>query len=150
MRLRCQKSLLLLALFTLACHDATGPQTVNARFELQNIDGRPLPTPPAFTPGMTPTILSSVITLDQSGTASFTEHRTEWNGVDAVYQWTYTYKIVGDRIAFEAPPCPPNAICADPPTGRIFINRMTLEAGHINSTPILYNYFLIVLPELPH
>ena len=144
MRLRCQKSLLLLALFTLACHDATGPQTVNARFELQNIDGRPLPTPPACTPGMTPTIISSVITLDRSGTASFTEHRAEWNGVDTVYHWTQTYKIVGVQILFEAPPCPPDppVNCAEPPTGRIFVNLMSLQRGRINTTPILYNYFL--------
>lgn len=142
MRLRCQKSLLWLALFTLACHDATGPQTVNARFELNNIDGRALPTPIAFTPGTTATINSSAITLDQSGTASFTEQRTEWNGVAAVYHWTYTYKIVGNKIDFEAPPCPPNAICAAPPTGRIFLNRMTLEMGIIDSVPILFNYYI--------
>ena len=56
------------------------------------------------------------------------------NGVDAVYQWTYTYKIVGDRIAFDAPPSPPNALSPDPPTGPNIINRKTQQARPLKST----------------
>ena len=128
--------------FVISCRDSSGPATVSARFELNDIDGRALPTPPAFTPGLTPTILSSTITLDEAGNAAVTVHRTEWDGRDVTSTSDYTYKITGSRIEFASPPCPPNANCVIPPKGTLLFGRLSLEMGHVNSDPILYNYRL--------
>ena len=142
MRMRCKKAILLLAL-TIACRETNGPATANARFELSNIDGRQLPTYPAVTPGLTPTILSSTVTLYKDGTAAITEHRTEWNGADATSTLTYTYQIAGNQIAFEmSPPCPANALCVAPPKGTILGPLLSLEMGRINTYVIHYNYLL--------
>ena len=129
--------------FVISCRDSSGPPAITARFELNDIDGRALPTPPAFTPGLTPTILSSTITLDEAGYAVVTEHRTEFDGRDVTYTSHYTYKITGTHIEFElSPPCPPNAICAGAPKGTLFMGRLSLEMGYVNTDPILYNYRL--------
>jgi hypothetical protein len=129
--------------FVISCRDSSGPAIVSARFELNDIDGRALPTPPAFTPGLTPTILSSTITLDQARNADVTVHRTEWDGRDVTSTSHYTYKITGSRIEFDySPPCPPNALCVSPPKGTLFLGRLSLEMGYVNSDPILYNYRL--------
>ena len=140
------RSIFLLSLslaFVISCRDSSGPAIVSAQFELNDIDGRALPTPPAFTPGLTPTILSSTITLDQAGNAAVTVHRTEWDGRDVTSTNHYTYKITGSRIEFDySPPCPPNALCSGPPKGTLFLGRLSLEMGYVNSDPIFYNYRL--------
>src|SRR5204863_6181420 len=81
MRLISQKAFLLFVLSALACSDTGGPGAVRARFDLDNIDGRSLPTYPAATPGLTPTILSNTVILNDDGHAAIIEHRTQWNGV---------------------------------------------------------------------
>ena len=145
MRLR-SRNVFLLSLslgFIISCRDSSGPAAITARFELNDIDGRALPTPPAFTPGLTPTILSSTITLDDAGFAAITEHRTEWDGRDVTSTSTYKYKITGSHIEFDFPtPCPPNALCARLPRGTLFMGRLSLEMGYVNTDPILYNYRL--------
>jgi hypothetical protein len=143
MHLSSRKAFLFTLALVIACRDSTGPAVVLARFELTDIDGRALPTPPAFTPGLTPTILSSTVTLDEAGNATIIEHRTEWDGSDVTYTSHYTYKISGSQIEFDYfPPCPPNALCAAPPKGTFFLDRLSLEMGRINTDPILYNYRL--------
>jgi len=141
MRLPSRTVFLVSLAFVISCRDSSGPATVTARFELNDIDGRALPTPPAFTPGLTPTILASTITLDEAGIAAVTVHRTEWDGRDVTSTTNYTYKITGTQIEFDySPPCPPNALCARPPRGTLFMGRLSLEMGYVNSDPILYNY----------
>jgi len=143
MRLPSRTVFLVSLAFVISCRDSSGPAAVTARFELNDIDGRALPTPPAFTPGLTPTILSSTITLDEAGNAAVTVHRTEWDGRDVTSTTNYTYKITGSQIEFDfSPPCPPNALCARPPRGTLFMGRLSLEMGYVNSDPILYNYRL--------
>lgn len=143
MHLTSRKVVLLSLALVIACRESTGPAAVAAQFELTDIDGRPLPTPPAFTPGLTPTILSGTVALDATGNATIVEHRTEWNGVDAIYTSHYTYKITGSRIEFElSPPCPPNAICSGAPSGTFSLGRMSLIRGYVNTNPITYNYLL--------
>ena len=143
MRLISQKAFLLFVLSALACSDTGGPGAVRARFDLDNIDGRSLPTYPAATPGLTPTILSNTVVLNDDGHAAIIEHRTQWNGVDVTDTTTYTYTIAGNEIQFAfSPPCPPNALCIAPPRGTIFGPLLSLEMGHVNSYIIHYNYRL--------
>jgi len=114
---------------------------MSAAFALNDIDGRPLPTYIAATPGLTPTILSGSLSLAESGEAEMTEHRTEWNGVDATYTVNYAYEIRNNEIIFSMlQPCPSNANCVAPPKGTISLGRIALEIGRLDNRPILYNY----------
>lgn len=146
MRLIRWTSVAFLACIATACTDSTGPKTVAARFVLHDINGRLLPTYPAATPGLTPTILEGTVTLEASGRATVVEHRTEWNGVDATYTTPYTYTIENNVVEF-APlePCPPAAICAGPPSGTLSLafGRLSLNMGGAEF-PIIYNYDRVI------
>ena len=153
MRLRSQKVLILLGIFVFACRDTTGttgPETINAHFILENIDGRALPTRPSLEAGVSTTIVGGLVVFNESGEAGFSELRIDVDGTHSTYAWTYTYKIVDHKVTFTPPPCPANANCAAPPTGIVIGNRLMLEWGSVSVNPIVYNYSLIVQPELPH
>jgi hypothetical protein len=114
MRLSRQKVLLLVLVSGIACSDSTGPNTVSAFFKLQTIDGRALPTYIAATPGPTSTIISSSLTLDETGTAVVIEHRNEMLRGDVTDTATYTYQLNGAQIEIDLPvaclaigSCPP-------------------------------------------
>jgi len=143
MRLTRWNAFVLLSVSLAACHDSTGPRTVSAAFALNDIDGRPLPTYIAPTPGLTPTIVSGLLILDETGQAIMTENRIDWNGVDATYTANYAYEIRGEQVIFSLlQPCPPNANCVSPPKGTITIGGLALEIGRLDNQPILYNYRL--------
>jgi hypothetical protein len=142
MRLIRWTGLFSLACLVIACSDNTGPKTLEAQFVLHDIGGRLLPTYPAATPGLTPTILDGTIALEPSGDATIVEHRTEWNGVDATYSTPYRYQIRGNVVEFSRlEPCPPAAICAAPPQGRLSLvsKGMSVNMGG-TQFPIIYNY----------
>ena len=126
---------------TVACTSPSEPGSFTARFELNDINGRSLPTYPIATPGLTPTILSSTIVFDQSGVATITEHRTEFDGTDATSATNYAYHLSGNEMVFDfLGPCPANATCINALKGTLFANRLSLEIGRMDSTVILYNY----------
>ena len=145
MRLSRQKALLLALVSSIACHSTTDPATVSAFFVLKTINGRPLPTYLAATPGPTATIIYSALTLDNAGKAVMTEHRQDLLQGDATYTNTFDYRIQGDQIeigSFE--PCPINANCV--------ANRIgTISRGHLSLVinpafidgKIVYEYQLI-------
>jgi hypothetical protein len=141
MRLTRKKWFLFALASILACHDSTGPTTITAQFDLTDIDGRPVPTYPAATPGLTPTIISQIVTLNEDGTAVIFEHRTQWDGTDATFDSNYTYQISDGKIAFNFH-CPIDADCIAPPEGTIFGNRLSLVMGRLDNIPITYNYKL--------
>jgi hypothetical protein len=128
---------------TVACHDSTGPSTITAQFDLTDIDGRPVPTYPAPTPGLTPTIISEVVTLNTDGTAVIVEHLTEWDGTDATFETQYLYGISNGKITFRFKvSCPPGADCLSAPEGTIFGSRLSLVMGALDNVPIIYNFSL--------
>ena len=135
---------ILLALAIVGCSQSTEPAHLKGTYRLNDIDGRALPTPPAFTPGLTPMILSSVLTLQADGTATVSDHRIEWNGVDDVLTYSYTYTISGLDISFVVPPCPPDAICAWDSSvnfsGKIIGDNLSLIRWHVNEDPIVFHY----------
>ena len=142
MRLFRWTSLALLAFIAAACSDSTGPKTVGAQFILHDINGRLLPTPPANTPGLTPIIQRGVLLLNPSGKASVWEERTEFDGKVSDYTTVYNYEINGRTVTFSRlEPCPPAAICAEPPSATLSItsDRISVKMGEW-AGPILYNY----------
>jgi hypothetical protein len=143
MRLLCQRLLLLTALSISACRDSSGP-VESREFVLHDINGRPLPTYFAATPGLTPTIVSSSLVLNTAGRAVIAEHRIEWDGSEHDYTINYIYNIKGSTIVFEpATPCPPNALCAAPPKGSVTPFGLTLDWTPYDPGLIVYNYEIV-------
>ncbi len=135
MRLPRQQAFVLLLVGAIGCSDSVGPK-LSATFNLVDINGRAIPTFLAPTPGLTPTILFASVTLDKEGKALWLEERREFDGTQTSIRNTFDYRITLNR------PCPPNANCILPPKGTLFLGRLSLEMGHVNSTAILYNYRL--------
>jgi len=68
-------------------------------------------------------------------------------GGDVTYTTTYTYKITGDQIQFDfSPPCPPNALCVEPPKGTITESGLSL-ARYGAYSGIVYNFRLVFRPD---
>ena len=144
MRLSCQKAFVLALALTLGCHDSTAPLVLSAQFELENINGRQLPTYFFATPGLTATILSAGLTLDDGGKAVMTEHRQEFDGTETTYTNTFDYRIKDTKIEigrFE--PCPPNANCVGIRSGTIAGSTLTLLMQTTNLGPIIYTYRIV-------
>ena len=142
MRLSCQKLFPLLLVATIACRDATAPLTLPAQFNLENINGRPVPTFFSPTPGLTPTILSASLTLDNAGKAVMTEHRREFDGTETTITNTFDYRIKGNQIEIGSfQPCPPNANCIGTLKGTISGEALSLTVVAISiDGSIVYNY----------
>ena len=141
MRLTCQKVLLLVLASTLGC-DSTGPGT-GRLYTLDNINGRPLPTYLAATPGLTPTILDATLRLDDSGTAVITEHRRYFDGSEATITNTSTYTVSSNEIVIESFwPCPINAICLGKIRGELTDGMLSLAVAPLGGSDafIIYNY----------
>jgi hypothetical protein len=145
MHLSCKKALPVLFFSAIACHDSTGPVRLTAQFELANINGRPVPTYLSPTPGLTPTILSATLALDNSGKVVMTEHRMEWGGTETTTTNTLDYRINDNQIeigCFE--PLPPGAgtfVCSANYTGTISGNALSLVIVALSiDGSIIYNY----------
>ena len=145
MRLSCQKAFLLLLAATIGCRDTTAPLKLPAQFELVNINGRPVPTFFSPTPGLTPTILSASLTLDNAGMAVMTEHRREFDGTETTRTNTLVYRIKGNQIVISCfqPPAiasPIDLLCVSY-TGTISGETLGLIVvpGSIDSS-VIYNY----------
>jgi hypothetical protein len=103
MRLSRQKCLFPVLIASIACSSSTGPETVSAHFMLVAIDGRPLPTYIATTPGPSATIISSSLTLDKTGNAVVIEHRNEMLRGDVTDTTSYQYQLRGAKIDMARP-----------------------------------------------
>ncbi len=140
-----RRTALLLVVASIACTSNTEPRRINGSYSLQDIDGRSLPTPPALTPGLTPTINASTLTLDPSGNATLTDHQREWNGVEDTLVYNYNYTISGWKITLVGPPCPIGAFCVatiSPAriSGTIIGDNVAITRGQFDGTPIVYHY----------
>src|SRR5438105_5432384 len=124
MRLRFQNAFLILVFTSIACTGPSAPASITAQFVLTDVDGRTLPASSPPTVGMAgPTIVSGTMYLQLDGTAVIAEDRIEPDGTRVNLTTHYTYTINDSDITFSyAVPCPSNAICASPPTGKILDN----------------------------
>ena len=136
MRIVCQRSrfqhsnvLLLLAIAAIACTDPSELPSIQQSFYLTDINGQHLPyTRPATNGSPSATIVSGSLTLYNSGVAILEENQLNSAGGTTLVRSRLRYKITGAAIEFSLePPCPPNAICAAPPTGQILDNGIHAE-----------------------
>ena len=153
MKLGCQKLFLLAAVLSVACHDAAGPRITPAGcgdiaavavtpigcFTLTSINGRALPT--FFSPAPdAPTVLNGSLYLDGAGHATIREWRRDLTGNVVEYTTPYTYVITGNTVHFDYEhPCPPDAICAGPPTGVITGIHLILDFSG-GTGDLIYDY----------
>jgi len=140
MRLSCQKISLLVFASAIACHSSTGPGTISAHFVLQSINGRPLPTYLATTPGPSTTIFSSTLILDKAGNAVTTEHRDDMFVGERTYTSTTTYTIRGFQIEIRAEPCLAYPNCVGDRVGMILNDRLNLIINPRSDFQIIYEY----------
>ncbi len=149
MHLSRKKIFPLLFFSAIACHDSTGPVTLPAQFELENINGRPVPTYLSATPGNPPTILSSTLTFDNSRKVVMTEQRQEWNSTETTTTHTFDYRINGNQIqigCFDPPAIPgvgvADFVCIASYTGTISGKDLSLVVVPLPNGSIVYNYRL--------
>jgi hypothetical protein len=145
MRLSCQKAFIPVIVLTLACGDSTAPPSLApSAYSLETIGGRPLPAHIQASEGDTITVVASTLIFDGAGNATFTEHiryvHPNSPPGEATYTVGYKYHIergvIGNYLAFEySPLCPPNALCAEPPTGMIVGTQLILSFGNPTYRP---------------
>jgi hypothetical protein len=152
MHLPCQKAFVLIAVLTTACHETTSPLTEPGFYTLESFNNQPLPTFTYASGGDTTTLFSAILVLDGASNAMIATHSRQVDpGLpprDATDTVRYTYRVVGDSIAFDySPPCPPNALCVAPPYGKSTSTTLTLYSGFTGAYAV-YLYRLITLD--PH
>jgi hypothetical protein len=129
-----------------ACTDNLAPAAIAGAYGLHDINGRPVPTYEAATPGATRTINTASVGLDFGGTADLIQDITEFGGTRDTVTTRYTYRIKGHDLIFAfSPPCPPNASCISPPTGTITSSGdLELDMGN-SDLPIIYHFQRITI-----
>jgi hypothetical protein len=92
------------------------------RYALVVVGGRPLPFVLSEYDGYRYVLLADTLVLAADGRY---QRSTTVQAVEAGRDTTYghagsgRYALAGDRLTFPVPPCPPNALCAAPPTGML-------------------------------
>ena len=140
MRLPRQQAFALLLVAAIGCNDSIGPK-LPATFDLENINGRGLPTFYSPTPGLTPTILFASLTLDNNGKAFWLEGRRESDGTQTIINNTFDYKITFNQIEIGSfSPCAANANCMGTYKGTISNETLSLNVQATDAGAIVYNY----------
>ena len=140
MRLPRQQAFALLLVAAIGCNDSIGPK-LPATFDLENINGRGLPTFYSPTPGLTPTILFASLTLDNNGKAFWLEARRESDGTQTIINSTFDYKITFNQIEIGSfSPCAANANCMGTYKGTISNETLSLNVQATDAGAIVYNY----------
>ena len=140
MRLPRQQAFALLLVAAIGCSDSISPK-LPATFDLENINGRGLPTFYSPTPGLTPTILFASLTLDNNGKAFWLETRREFDGTQTSIRNTFDYRITLNQIAIGSfSPCAANANCMGTYKGTISNETLSLNVQATDAGAIVYNY----------
>ena len=150
MRLPCLTALLLIGALTTACNEATAPKEPGT-YSLETFNNQPLPAVVSAGGLDTISLLSATLFLDGAANATAI---TRWREVhpstpprDAIDTALFTYRVVGDSIAFYYK-CPYDALCALPPFGKTTSSTLTLYyGGSPGAGPV---YFYRLLTSDPH
>jgi hypothetical protein len=131
MRLSSLKALFLVATVTTGCHESTAaPPEPPVAYMLETVNNGPLPAAFIAAGGDTITVFSAALFLDDATHARVVAHTRKVSPPNPIRDATdttrYTYRIIGDSIAFEFP-CPPDAQCVASPTGTITSSTLTLH-----------------------
>ena len=120
-----------IALIAFGCSDGTAPPPSLAQYRLESINSQQVPTTVHARDGYTVTVIWSTLTLDITGRSELVE-RVRYTFPDTrtaeeTQTRRYSYQITGDDVSFDHyPPCPPNALCVAPPSGRFVGSTLIL------------------------
>jgi hypothetical protein len=154
MRQSCLKALLPVVALTMACHESVAPPKQPALFVLETFNNQPLPAIIGAGGGETTTLLFASLFLDGAASATIITHSHQVSlsspPRDAADTARYSYRIVGDSIAFTySTPCPINALCVMPPFGIVTSSTVTLfYGGSPSSRPIYFYRAIELMPAL--
>lgn len=114
----------------LSCDSGTAPvPSVSREYLLQTVAGEPLPVTIVHREGYETTVFWSILTLDTEGNAAIAEHIRSTSpdrpAIQRTYTSTYSYRIIGDSLAFNYP-CDDIAVCVAPPAGKVDGSTITL------------------------
>lgn len=113
---------------SLACSDATGPDSIPGQFLLESIDGRQLPAEIGPGLGGATVVYSGNLSLYADGTGSLQERTSGGIGGEQFFVRSLTYRREGYRIVIDAIDCPGLALCP-PIIGVLFNSTLRLDRG---------------------
>lgn len=150
MRLSCLRVLLLIGALTTACNEATAPKEPGT-YSLESFNNQPLPAVISAGGLDTAILVSATLFLDGAENATVIAHSREVHPStpprDAIDTTLFTYRVVGDSIAFYYR-CPYDALCTLPPFGKTTSSTLTLYyGGSPGAGPV---YFYRLLASDPH
>ena len=132
MQMRRWKYVLLIFALPLSCESSTAPApSVSGVYVLENIGGSAPPKVIYSAEGYSETVLWSILDFDPAGHVILVERlrRTSPNTppTELTQTMSYSYRVTDDGIVFElSEPCPPNALCMEPPTAAIVGSLLVL------------------------
>ena len=129
-----------------ACDSTALDPLTSDVYVLESVDGSPPPRVIHSNEGYSSTIVWSTLRLEEAtATAVLVErvHSTfpDAPATDATETRRYAYQVEGEDVLFSyRPPCPPNALCVAPPTGKLGPSTVTLSWGDFQPlrSPALY------------
>jgi hypothetical protein len=112
---------------------------------LETFNNRPLPIVLAAGARDTITLVGATLALDGTASAVVVVHSREVHpdlpARDVIDTTWYSYRILGDSIAFDySPKCPPDGLCAPPPYGKVTSSTVTLFEGVDPNSRYAYFY----------
>lgn len=120
----------LLFALLLACTEGTAPLSpLSGEYVLLSVAGEPLPVTIVQREGYETTVFWSILRLDAEGNAALVEHIRSTSpdrpAIERTSTSTYTYRVIGDSIAFQYQ-CDDIAVCVAPPGGKLDGSTLTL------------------------
>jgi hypothetical protein len=117
---------------------------------LESFNNRSLPTVIVAGPSDTITLVGATLALDGMASAVLVAHSREVHPQlprrDVIDTARYSYRIVGDSIAFDySPKCPLDGLCALPPYGIVTSSTVTLFDGLDPKSRYTYFYRMVAL-----
>ena len=144
MRLFCRLASLLFAATTIACSEPLTPSSVSGYYELESVNGQPLPVIIGPIPEETITVLEGSVTLTSEADAYTFERRREVRQnvpSERTYSSRVGFVLDGIKIGFLFD-CPPNANCISV-EGLILGKKLRIAYGGFSSpNPKIYEYAL--------
>ena len=152
MRLSRLKALFPVVALTMACHEAIAPPKQPGLYVLETFNNQPLPAVIHASGGDTTTLFFASLFLDGAANARIVSHSRRVSPAnpprDATDTARYSYRVVGDSIAFDySPPCPINALCVLPPYGKVTSSTVTLY--YTDGSPSKPTYFFRGIELMP-
>jgi hypothetical protein len=144
MRLSCRFAFLVFAATTIACTEPLTPSSVSGYYELETVNGQPLPVIIGPIPEETITVLEGSVTLTTEATAYTFERRREVRQnvpSERTYLSNRRFVLDGNKIGFPID-CPINANCISVEGVILWETLRIAIGGFASPNAMIYEYRL--------